>query len=97
MDVGPTGPYGDAEADGNPTLEDILATVEWSINTGNVEMADFIFDDNGETGGYFQLLGSHYNLTRLSEDRLDTVQDILDEWVMEGEDPIPVTTSSPRR
>lgn len=85
-EVGPTGPKSDAEIDDSPTPEDVLATIEWAVNTPNVEMANLVFEDDGQEGEHIQLLGPHYNLSGLEGNRVDTAQEILDGSTMEGED-----------
>ena len=80
MTKGPTDPEADGETDENPTPKDVRETVEWAMTTENVEMANLYFEDDGVVGEHVQLLGSHYNLTGLSEDRIQEAQRILSDW-----------------
>jgi hypothetical protein len=80
MTKGPTGPEADAETDADASPEDVLETVEWAMTTENVEMANLFFEDDGEVSPHVQLLGPRYNLTGLSEDRVENAQRILSEW-----------------
>jgi hypothetical protein len=80
MNKGPTGPEADSETDRDPTPEDVRETVDWAVTTTNVEMANLYFEDNGAVGEHIQLLGPHYNLTRLSENRVEEARRILLDW-----------------
>lgn len=80
MNKGPTGSESDSEIDKEPTPQDVRGTVEWAVTTENADTARFYFEDNGEMSDYFHLLGQGYNLTGLSEDRVENAQRILSDW-----------------
>ena len=49
-------------------------------------MANLYFEHKGEFGEHLQLLGSHYNLTGLSEDQIKRAQEVLEDWVVSEEE-----------
>lgn len=84
MTRGPTGPEGGVETEDNPTPQDVLETVEWAVTTERVEMAKFHFLDGGGVSEYIELTppGTVYNLYRLTGNRVETTQRILEDWVI---------------
>jgi len=80
MSKGPNTEESAAEFDEDPDYDDLMETVEWALTTDNVEMVNLEFDDGGVVSEHFQLLGHHYNLTGLNEDRFETVQSILGDY-----------------
>lgn len=83
MTKGPTSPEAERETDEDPILQDVHETVEWAMTTDNVKMANLYFEDNGEIDPHVQLLGPRYNLTALSEVRVDEAQRILSDWCVD--------------
>lgn len=77
MNKGPNTEESTAEFDEDPDYDDLMETIEWAVTTDNVEIVNLEFDHNGTVSEHFQLLGHHYNLTGLNEDRFERVKSIL--------------------
>jgi hypothetical protein len=78
MMVGPRTAESTAEEDDDPTREHLRATVDWSLEVDNVDMANIEFKDDGAVGPHIQLMGEVYNLSGLSEDRYKKARKVLD-------------------
>lgn len=85
--VGPTGDESDAEIDDDPSPEDVRTTVEWATKTDNIELADFDFEVDGEVGPHLQLLNDlTYNLTKMTDARMEAARDVLEEYETEKDE-----------
>jgi hypothetical protein len=87
VSIGPSGDESDAEIDEAPSPEDVRATVEWAVKTDNIEMADFDFEVDGEVEPHLQLLNDlTYNLTKMTDVRLDATRNVLQGYETEEDE-----------
>jgi hypothetical protein len=88
MEVGPRTTKSAAEENEDPSQEVLKATIEWSIEVSNAELANFYFtDSDGVTHPHIQLMDTVYSLNGLSESQVDAAQDVLAECVDEVVEP----------
>lgn len=80
MTKGPNTEESAVEFDEDPDREDLMESVEWAMTTDNVEMVNLVFEDDGSVSAHFQILSHRYNITKLNQDRFETVKSILGEY-----------------
>jgi hypothetical protein len=81
MEKGPKGDEAAGEIDEEPEVEDVRATLRWAMETENVEMVDFVFND--EHGPVIQHFGSHIHITGIPDDKIDVAKEILKPHAMD--------------
>jgi hypothetical protein len=81
MKKGPNSTESEGKIDEDPDVEDVEATVEWAMETENVEMIDFVFSES--EGPLIQHFGSHIHVTGILDERTEDAKEILEPYVVD--------------